>query len=120
VIKAGLLTSAVLYVQAQRVRREFCRAVGKALEGLDLLLTTAADAPAPPHSLATTGNPTYQAPWTMAGVPVITLPCGLSPGGLPLGVQLVGRPFAERELLRAARWSEAALDFRLSPDMQPE
>ena len=120
VIEAGLLTSAVLYVQAQRVRREFCRAVGKALEGFDLLLTTAADAPAPPRSLATTGNPTYQAPWTMAGVPVIALPCGLSPEGLPLGVQLVGRPFAEEGLLSAARWSEAALDFRLSPEMQPE
>ena len=120
IIEAGLLTPAVLYMRAQRVRREFCRAVGRALEGLDVLITTAADAPAPARSLATTGNPTYQAPWTMAGVPVITLPCGLSPGGLPLGVQLVGRPFAERELLRAARWSEAALDFRLSPDVQPE
>ena len=120
IIEAGLLTPAVLYMRAQRVRREFCRAVGRALESLDVLITTAADAPAPARSLATTGNPTYQAPWTMAGVPVITLPCGLSPGGLPLGVQLVGRPFAERELLRAARWSEAALDFRLSPDVQPE
>ena len=56
----------------------------------------------------------------MAGVPVIALPCGLSPEGLPLGVQLVGRPFAEEGLLSAARWSEAALDFRLSPEMQPE
>ena len=120
VIEAGLLTSAVLYVQAQRVRREFCRAVGKALEGFDLLLTTAADAPAPPRSLATTGNPTYQAPWTMVGVPVITLPCGLNPAGLPLGVQLVGRPFAEQGLLSAARWSEAVLDVSLSPDVPSE
>ena len=120
IIEMGLLTPAVLYVRAQRVRREFCRAVSRALEGVDLLLTTAADAPAPPRSLATTGNPTYQAPWTMAGVPVISLPCGLSPEGLPLAVQLVGRAFGERELLRAARWSEAALDVRLSPEVQPE
>ena len=117
IIESGLLTPAVLYVRAQRVRREFCRAVGRALDGLDCLLTTAVDAPAPPRSLATTGNPTYQAPWTMAGVPVITLPCGLSPEGLPLGVQMVGRPFDEQGLLRAARWSEAALDFIQSPDL---
>ena len=117
IIESGLLTPAALYVRAQRVRREFCRAVGKALEGLDCLLTTAADAPAPPRSLTTTGNPTYQAPWTMAGVPVVSMPCALSPEGLPLGVQLVGRPFDEQRLLRAARWSEAALDFSLSPDV---
>lgn len=120
IIEAGLLTPGALYVRAQRVRREFCRAVRQALEGLDCLLTTAADAPAPPRSLATTGKPTYQAPWTMAGVPVISLPCGLSPGGLPLSVQMIGRPFAERGLLGAARWSEAALDFSPSPDVQPE
>ncbi len=114
VIEMGVLTPAVTYVQAQQVRREFTREVTKALAGVDLLLTTAADGPAP-RDLGTTGDPSYQAPWTMAGVPMITLPCGLSQEGLPLGVQLAGRVFGERGLLRAARRCERALDVSLFP-----
>ena len=115
VIEKGLLTPAVVYVQAQRVRGEFGREVTRAMSGLDILLTTSTDGPAP-RDLTTTGNPSYQAPWTMTGLPVITLPCGLSREGLPLGVQLVGRPFEERGLLGNARWCEDALDVSLFPE----
>ena len=114
VIEKGRLTPAVAYVQAQRVRREFGREVARAMSGLDLLLTTATDGPAP-RDLTTTGNPSYQVPWTMTGLPVITLPCGLGSEGLPLGVQLVGHSFEERGLLGAARWCEEALDVSLLP-----
>ena len=41
-------------------------------------------------------------------MPALTLPMGLSPEGLPLGVQLVGAPFEEGNLLRVARRIEAA------------
>ena len=70
-----------------------------------------------PASLDTTGDPAFQAPWTTAGMPAITLPSGLSDSGLPLGIQLVAAPFAETTLLSAARWCEEVLDVNLVPPM---
>jgi aspartyl-tRNA(Asn)/glutamyl-tRNA(Gln) amidotransferase subunit A len=65
--------------------------------------------------LTTTGDAVFQAPWTSAGLPTITLPSGLSGGGLPLGVQLAGLPFQEGPLLAVARWCEDALGVELWP-----
>jgi aspartyl-tRNA(Asn)/glutamyl-tRNA(Gln) amidotransferase subunit A len=49
----------------------------------------------------------HTVPPSLAGLPAISLPCGLA-GGLPVGLQLAGRPFAETELLRVAAAFEAA------------
>ena len=113
-IEAGVLTPAVDYVQAQRVRRRFRRDVEAAMEGVDVLLTPSTPTPAP-KDLSSTGDPMFQTPWTTAGVPAITLPSGLSESGLPLGVQLSSAPFAEETLLTSARWCEEVLDVRLTP-----
>ena len=51
------------------------------------------------------------------GWPSITLPIGLSSEGLPLGLQLVGAPFAESSLLAAARWVESQLDPMPAPKL---
>jgi aspartyl-tRNA(Asn)/glutamyl-tRNA(Gln) amidotransferase subunit A len=51
----------------------------------------------------------------LAGVPGVSLPCGLSSEGLPIGVQLIGRHFDEARLLRAARNLEQALGARFKP-----
>ena len=50
---------------------------------------------------------------TLTGCPAISLPCGLTRGGLPVGVQLVGRPHGDGELLGYARRLEQALGFEL-------
>ena len=51
----------------------------------------------------------------LAGLPGISLPCGFS-GGLPIGLQLLGRPFEEGRVLAAARAFESATNFtRLPP-----
>ena len=113
-IEAGMAASGVAYVQAQRVRAEFRRAVEEAMEGFDVLLTPATPTPAP-RDLTTTGDPMFQTPWTTAGVPAITLPSGLSESGLPLGIQLAAAPFAEATLLASARWCEEVLDVSLTP-----
>jgi aspartyl-tRNA(Asn)/glutamyl-tRNA(Gln) amidotransferase subunit A len=55
----------------------------------------------------------------LAGVPGISLPCGLSSSGLPIGVQLIGRQFEEALLLRAARNLEQALGFDSTPAAVP-
>jgi aspartyl-tRNA(Asn)/glutamyl-tRNA(Gln) amidotransferase subunit A len=47
----------------------------------------------------------------LAGLPGISLPCGFTKSGLPIGMQLIGRPFAEGDLLAMARLFEAGHDF---------
>jgi Asp-tRNA(Asn)/Glu-tRNA(Gln) amidotransferase A subunit family amidase len=44
----------------------------------------------------------YTTPASLAGVPAISVPCGFTAGGLPIGLQLIGRPFAESTVLSAA------------------
>ncbi len=53
----------------------------------------------------------FTVPANLAGLPGISVPAGLSADGLPLGLQLIGRPFDEATLLRAAAVLEAAAGF---------
>ncbi len=115
-VELGLATPAVSYLQAQRLRRRFGRKVSEALEGLDALIIPSTPAPAP-EGLRNTGDRRFQIPWTLAGVPVVALPTGLSQEGLPWGVQLVGSTFGENRLLAAARWCEEVLGVELVPDL---
>jgi len=73
-----------------------------------ILIMAATVTPAPAN-LAATGDPRFNVPWTDAGLPVVTIPCGLSEDGLPIRVQLVGSDNAEGQLLAAAGWCERAL-----------
>ena len=113
-VETGMLTPAVTYVQAQRVRRRFRREMEEAASGFDVLVTPATPSPAP-RDLSTTGPPMFQSPWTTCGFPAISIPSGLSTSGLPLGIQLVSGPFEEEKLLAASRWCEQVLDVRLTP-----
>ena len=115
-IECGELIPASAYMQAQRLRRQFRRDMDEMMRSLDALILPAAPTPAP-ADLATTGDPSFCAPWSAAGLPSIAIPTGISQGGLPLGVQLVGRGFDDARLLRAARWVERRLDYR--PKLPP-
>ena len=117
-IEEGMLTPAITYVQAQRVRREFRTEMEKAVRPFDVLLGPSTPHPAP-RDLSTTGDPVFQWPWTTCGFPEVTLPSGLSEAGLPLGIQLVSAPFAEERLLVAAHWCEQVMDARLAPPITP-
>jgi Asp-tRNA(Asn)/Glu-tRNA(Gln) amidotransferase A subunit family amidase len=74
---------------------------------VDALLTLSTLGEAPP--IVTTGDPVCCTRWTLVGAPVFSVPCGLAPDGLPLAVQLVGRPGRDRELAGVAGWLEALL-----------
>jgi aspartyl-tRNA(Asn)/glutamyl-tRNA(Gln) amidotransferase subunit A len=113
-IEAGLLSSGVQYLQAQRVRRQFRRDMEDMLGAVDVLLTPATPSSAP-RDRTTTGNALFQGPWTSCGLPAMAVPSGLDSTGMPLGIQLAGAPFAEARLLAAAQWCESALDVHLEP-----
>jgi Asp-tRNA(Asn)/Glu-tRNA(Gln) amidotransferase A subunit family amidase len=59
--------------------------------------------------LAWTGDPAFNLLWTMLLGPNVTVPAGVGPKGLPMGVQLVGRVGKDRETLAWARWMQAAM-----------
>ncbi len=113
-IESGLVIPGVDYLRAQRLRRLFQDEVGQMFQDVDILLTPATPAPAP-RDLTTTGDASFQAPWTYAGVPAIALPSGRSQTGMPLGIQLMAPALQEERLLRAARWCEMTLDVTLIP-----
>ena len=113
-IETGMVTPAVRYVEAQRLRRRFKDDMSNLAGEVDVLLTPTASAPAP-RDLNTTGDMSFQSPWTFVGLPTISIPSGLSSTGLPLGLQLIGRPFDESRLLAVARWCEETLGVELTP-----
>lgn len=106
-VEAGQLIPASAYVQAQRLRRRLRDGMARLLESVDVVLTPTVSNTAPDAS--STGDASFQAPWTQIGLPAITLPSGLGAGGLPVGIQLAGNMFQEAALLSAARWCEEVL-----------
>lgn len=108
--------SAADYLQAQRRRRELAGAVAAAMQGCDLLLT--ASAPGEARRItdmtkwASFEVPNFTIPFNLTGQPVVTVCGGHGEGGLPLGVQLAGRPFEDATVLRAGHAFETATASR--------
>jgi Asp-tRNA(Asn)/Glu-tRNA(Gln) amidotransferase A subunit family amidase len=83
---------------------ESCRArLPAVLEGFDILLTPSVQGEAP-LGLDSTGDPGFQAIWTILHVPTVSLPTHTGPSGLPVGIQLVGARHDDQRLLACARW----------------
>lgn len=119
-LEMGRYVLAEDYVRALEGRRVLAREVERALVGLDALLLPALSIPAPvigDASVAVKGGrePVRSAmlrctqPFNLTSHPAISLPCGTTPAGLPVGLQIVGRLGKTSELLRTARSIEAAL-----------
>jgi len=86
-----------------------CRAASDGLfTEYDVLLAPSApgEAPADP---ATTGDPVFNRLWTILRAPCITLPAFTGPQGLPVGVQVIGKPGADAFTLACAKWIHEAL-----------
>jgi aspartyl-tRNA(Asn)/glutamyl-tRNA(Gln) amidotransferase subunit A len=103
----GAAITAADLMQAMRVRRELTEAVDGVLQRYDALLTASGLAPAPrfdaPANPSSAATPMQTIPFNVTGHPAMSVPTALSPIGLPLGVQVVGRPFDEAIVLRVAR-----------------
>jgi aspartyl-tRNA(Asn)/glutamyl-tRNA(Gln) amidotransferase subunit A len=120
-MEVGFHISAVDYLQATRLRarraRDFLREV---FEEVDAILTPTVPSPAPTYAEVTAGPvedvirrmgrfSRLTRPFNGLGLPVLSLPCGFSRAGLPLGLSIAGRPFAEATVLRvAAAYEDAA------------
>lgn len=107
IIAEGLEISESTYQEARRHQAQSSDEIGAAFGDADVILCPAAPGPAP--DLSTTGDPSFNSPWSHTGLPTICFPIGLTEEGLPLGIQLVGRRFDEARLFRAALWCEETL-----------
>ncbi|MGE0758859.1 MAG: amidase [Pirellulaceae bacterium] len=112
-IQEGLDMAAVDYARSLRMQRQFATQFQNAL-GTAILVTPATTTVAP-HGGGSTGDPAFNAPWSFAGVPTVTIPCGLAPNGLPCGLQLVAAKLDEQSLLAVAARCEERLQFHERP-----
>ncbi len=112
------------YLKAQKVRTLIRRDFTRAFEDVDVLLSPTS--PVPPFKLGEKlDDPlamylmdVLTIPVNLAGLPGISLPCGFTSSGLPIGLQLIGRAFDEARLLRIARAFEREHDlFLRSPNL---
>ena len=75
---------------------------------MDIILTLPAGGEAP-EGIGSTGDPLFNRVWTLLGWPCISLPVEFGPGGLPLGVQIVGSTGEDARALAGAAWLEKVL-----------
>lgn len=99
-VEHGRAIPETAYLQARRQLEADRHSCPGWFAGFDAFLTPAALGPAPDRS--TTGDPVVHSPWSYLGLPTVTFPVALSESGLPLGVQLIGPPDTENDLLGLA------------------
>ena len=118
----GAATSAVDYIKAQRARVVFNREVAEVMKSYDLLLAPTVPIGAPnleDQVVAVAGEqhqklavmPRLTRPFNLTGAPTISLPCGFTSDGMPIGMQLSGRAFEDGLVLQAAQSYESATEW---------
>ena len=113
------------YVKAQRIRRLIQEDFLRAFETVDLLLAPVAPGTAFPRD-AFAGDPVamysqdvFTVPVSLAGLPALSVPCGLH-DGLPVGAQLIARHFDEERLLKTGAAYQRATDWHTRrPEIEP-
>ena len=119
VLSAGY--SDAYYVKAMKLRTLILQEFKKAFESVDVMLT-----PTTPSAAFAIGermddpiqmylNDVFTVPASLAGLPAISIPSGLSEDGLPLGLHLIAKPFDEETLFRAAGVLESSVKFNAQP-----
>jgi aspartyl-tRNA(Asn)/glutamyl-tRNA(Gln) amidotransferase subunit A len=121
---------AVTYLEAQHARMAYAAEFAHALESLDILVMPTLPIVAPPVEAedVAIGRSredvrlallSLTRPGNLSGLPAISIPCGFSSDGLPIGFQIMGRWWGETTVLRAARGYEQITDWhdRFPPDL---
>ncbi len=131
--RAGLALGQCLlaeqYIRARRFIETYRNNMDQVFAGVDVILTPATPVIAPEIGVVEVtvdghsepaGNAItrYTSFFNMTGHPAITLPCGMHPEGLPIGAQLIGKHFADEQLIDVAQQIECGYDFDLPlPDL---
>jgi aspartyl-tRNA(Asn)/glutamyl-tRNA(Gln) amidotransferase subunit A len=122
-LEAGELIPATRYIQALRVRTLMQRAWAELFDAVDVVIGPAVSMPAVaagkaevawPDGVVEALNPVYvrlSAPANVTGLPSIAAPCGFTADGLPIGLQVIARPFAEATAIRVADAYERMTDW---------
>ena len=118
----GALVRGSEYVQALRRRRALCAEMRDAMADLDILITASAAGEAPKiHDVpkwAMLEKPGFTMPFNVTGQPALSLCSGFGAGGLPVSLQVIGKPFQEATVLRAGHAYETAAHWRAKrPDL---
>ena len=119
---AASLLPVALYYKVEQARNLMRDQVRAALERFDVLICPSAPGPAGRIDRAQVATWTtedlikfwqrgsHTSPFSLAAVPALSMPCGYTASGLPIGMQIVGRPFAEGTVLQAAHAYETNSD----------
>ena len=120
VLSAGFYDA--YYTQAQKVRTLIARDFERAFEQCDVILAPTAPTAAfglgekSDDPLAMYLNDVFAVPASLAGLPAMSVPAGLNREGLPLGLQIIGRPFDEQGVLNAGLAIEQRAGFVARPE----
>jgi aspartyl-tRNA(Asn)/glutamyl-tRNA(Gln) amidotransferase subunit A len=122
-IENAAAIKAVAYAEARRQVHVLRRAIQKTFASVDLLITPTL--PSPPVEITEGTNPTAvsirnTSPFNVLGLPAISVPCGFTAAGLPIGLQIVGAPFAESTVLTLALAYEGETEWhKRHPKLNP-
>jgi aspartyl-tRNA(Asn)/glutamyl-tRNA(Gln) amidotransferase subunit A len=119
-IQAGADITTSAYIQARRQREQIRRSASRVFETVDLLITPTACVP--PFAIADLADPNTlrekellmlrnTRPFNMLGLPTVSVPCGFTGAGLPIGLQITGPPGGEATVLRLAYAYEQAAEW---------
>ena len=129
-LETGELTLATTYINALRVRLAWKLQLKETMREVDVIVT-----PTLPNTAMRVGqtiskigsreesvfavSARFCAPFNMVGLPAVSIPCGFAPDGLPIGLQIVGKPFDEEMILRLAHAFEGDTDYHLKRPRLP-
>jgi aspartyl-tRNA(Asn)/glutamyl-tRNA(Gln) amidotransferase subunit A len=119
VLSAGFYDA--YYTQAQKIRTLIARDFARAWETCDVLLTPTAPSAAfalgekSADPIAMYLNDVFTVPSSLAGLPAMSVPGGVDAGGLPLGLQIIGKPLDEQAVLNAGLAVEERAGFSARP-----
>jgi aspartyl-tRNA(Asn)/glutamyl-tRNA(Gln) amidotransferase subunit A len=128
-LEAGRTLLSIDYVRAQRTRTMMKRECQKTFESVDVIVTPTVPIPAPRidelHKPWGSGTETAAASlarftryFNVVGLPAISVPCGFTAGGLPIGLQIAGKAFDESTVLQVAHaYEQDAKWFERRPAM---
>jgi aspartyl-tRNA(Asn)/glutamyl-tRNA(Gln) amidotransferase subunit A len=115
-LKAGAAFTSTEYILARHTQSLLRHQYNRFFDDFDILLTPTTPVAAPPIDgpdavEQATRLTRFTAPFNITGFPALSIPCGFTEGGLPIGLQIVSRPWSEAAVLQAGYAYEQATEW---------